>query len=406
MATVRKYRGRWVADFRDQHHRRRIEVPEGTFETAAFEKRAAQELLQVRLAQVRGQTYLPEYLRPDFSELAQRWLASKVRIGHSTLSDYETMLDSYLLPYFGLSKVETISRYDIERFRAELCEDELPTCIVQARDEKRRLVQLERPRARVKPLQPGPRTINKCLGVLVSIFGYALDHKIVAGNVAARIEKLPEGQSGDAPVIEENILTADELVHLIAHAEDPYRIPIALAVFCGLRIGEAVGLKWSDIDWAQRTAKIRRQQRGGVFFVPKTKASRRTIELPAALLEMLKFSQKKIGDNEHDVVCPSVRGKPMQASALLQRGLHPALQRAGIRIVRFHDLRHSFASNLLESGVDVVTVSKALGHANVQITLTIYAHAVPKARYGASDKMAALLAKVETKWKQVALSAS
>ena len=113
--------------------------------------------------------------------------------------------------------------------------------------------------------------------------------------------------------------------------------------------------------------------------------------LPVALLEMLRSWQKKIGDNEHDVVCPSVRGKPMQSSALLQRGLHPALLRAGIRIVRFHDLRHSFASNLLESGVDIITVSKALGHANVQITLTTYAHAVPKARHGASDKMAALL---------------
>ena len=81
----------------------------------------------------------------------------------------------------------------------------------------------------------------------------------------------------------------------------------------------------------------------------------------------------------------------MQASALLQRGFIPALQRAGVRRVRFHDLRHSFASNLLAAGVDIVTVSKALGHANVQITLTTYAHAVPKPRQGASDRMAALL---------------
>jgi len=81
----------------------------------------------------------------------------------------------------------------------------------------------------------------------------------------------------------------------------------------------------------------------------------------------------------------------MHASALLQRGFLPALERAGVRRVRFHDLRHSFASNLLGAGIDVVTVSKALGHANVQITLMTYAHAIPKPRQGAADRMAALL---------------
>jgi integrase len=92
-------------------------------------------------------------------------------------------------------------------------------------------------------------------------------------------------------------------------------------------------------------------------------------------------------------VCPSIKGKPMHASALLNHGFRPALSRAGIRKVRFHDLRHSFASNLLAAGVDVVTVSKALGHAKVHITLTTYAHAVPKARHGAADRMAVLMAR-------------
>ncbi len=404
MALVRRNRGRWVADFRDQHQRRRIEAPQGPFDSAAFEKRAAEELLQQRLAQVRGQTYLPDHLRPSFRELAQQWLASKVRVGHSTREDYETMLECYLLPYFGPRKMEAITRYDIERFRAALRNELLPDCIVRARDEKRRQLQAANPNAVLKPLRPGPRTINKCLGILVSIFGYAQDHKVLVGNVAARIDKLRATQGDESRVIAENILAPQELSSLMAHAADPYRIPIALAVFCGLRIGEVVGLKWSDIDWAGHTAKIQRQQRRGVFFVPKTRASQRTIELPGPLLALLKDWQKRLGDNEQGLVCPSVLGKPMQGSALLQRGLRPALQRAGLRAVRFHDLRHSFASNLLEAGVNIVTVSKALGHANVQITLTIYASAVPKARQGASDRMATLVGlpeKVETKWKQI-----
>jgi integrase len=68
----------------------------------------------------------------------------------------------------------------------------------------------------------------------------------------------------------------------------------------------------------------------------------------------------------------------MDGNDLLRLGFYPALRRVGIRRVRLHDLRHSFASNLLATGWDVVTVSKLLGHANPQITLTIYAHALPQ----------------------------
>jgi integrase len=82
------------------------------------------------------------------------------------------------------------------------------------------------------------------------------------------------------------------------------------------------------------------------------------------------------------LVFPDAKGRPMRSSDLLRTGLHAALRRAKLRQVRFHDLRHSFASNLLGAGTDIVTVSKALGHANVHITLTTYAHAIPRERQG------------------------
>ena len=71
--------------------------------------------------------------------------------------------------------------------------------------------------------------------------------------------------------------------------------------------------------------------------------------------------------------------------------MHAALRRASLRQVRFRDLRHSFASNLLGAGVDVVTVSKALGRANPHITFTVYAHVLPKERQGAGDALARLM---------------
>ena len=79
-------------------------------------------------------------------------------------------------------------------------------------------------------------------------------------------------------------------------------------------------------------------------------------------------------------MCPSVTGLLMHARAVLQRGFYPALERAGIRRVRYHDLRHSWASNLLEAGANLADVSRDLGHANVYITLKIYTPGRPKGR--------------------------
>jgi integrase len=167
--------------------------------------------------------------------------------------------------------------------------------------------------------------------------------------------------------------------------------------FTGARQAEILGLRWGDIDWNNRTAEIRRQGRRGAFYEPKTQASRRTIELPDELVLVLKRWRACCPKGEHDLVCPAADGRPMQSSDLLRTGFHGALRRVGIRQVRFHDLRHSFASNLLAEGVDVVTVSKALGHANVHITLVTYAHAIPKARQGAGDALARLMVQTGNK---------
>ncbi len=164
------------------------------------------------------------------------------------------------------------------------------------------------------------------------------------------------------------------------------------AAFTGCRQAEAAELQWGDIDWNRRTAEIRRQWRRGAFYEPKTKSSRRTVELPDELVSALKRWKLRCPKGEHDLVFPDAKGRPMQSSDLLRTGLHSALRRAGLRKVRFNDLRHAFASNLLAAGTDIVTVSKALGHANVHITLTTYAHAIPREeRQGAGDALARLM---------------
>jgi integrase len=330
MAVVRKSRGRYVADFRDQNRRRRIETPKGVFETLAIEKRAANELLQERLSEVDSRTYTPVRGRLTFAQVAKKWLESKVRLRDSTRADYQTMLDCYLLPYFGPRKYESVSRLDVEQFRADL-QAGVPQSIQHARDLKLRELQKEDPTAWLRPLDPGPRTINKCLGVLTSIGFYASTHNLATKNVAERIEKLPSEEAGDGEdwVIEENILTPAELVRAINGAVDPYRAPIAIGAYCGPRQAEVLGLQWDDIDLVRGTAAIRRTQRRGVFSKPKSKASRRTIELPAPLIAELKRWRQVCPKSDRDLVCPSVTGLPMQASALLQRGVLSSARTGG-----------------------------------------------------------------------------
>jgi hypothetical protein len=101
---------------------RHIETPKGVFETAAHEKQAARALLQARVEEVGTGTYVPPLQRLTFTQVGTKWLASRVRLRASTRADYQTMLDCYLFPYFGPRKYETISRLDIEQFRADLQE--------------------------------------------------------------------------------------------------------------------------------------------------------------------------------------------------------------------------------------------------------------------------------------------
>src|SRR5437016_3675865 len=95
MATVRQYRGRYCADFRDQNGRRRIEVPEGHFETRAAEKRAAGELLELRLGEVKQHTFTPDRQRLAFAALCDLFLASKVKARKTTLDGYRELIDCY-----------------------------------------------------------------------------------------------------------------------------------------------------------------------------------------------------------------------------------------------------------------------------------------------------------------------
>jgi integrase len=136
---------------------------------------------------------------------------------------------------------------------------------------------------------------------------------------------------------------------------------------------------------------LRRAYREGHFQEPKTRTSYRSIALPGFLLKGLKVWRLACPKGPHDLIFPNLDGRPMSYWNLMARGFHPALKRAGIRRIRFHDLRHTFASLMISNGEDIVRVSRLLGHANASFTFNVYCHMLPRKRDPIGDRLACLV---------------
>jgi integrase len=394
MATVRKHRNRWVADYLDQHGIRRIEVPPGDFDNKAQEKIAAKALLDKRLAEVKRGQHVPASQRPTFSQVCDRFLEAKVNLRATTVRSYRGLIDLYLKPYFTWN-IETIAPADIERFRYQLSVG-LPDPIARALTERKRMANPKWSQARAKleaaRHKPGTRTINKALTLLSMIFNYACRHRWIDSNPAEHVERVRDTTLPNERPIDTNILTPAEIRTLIdATTDDRYRLMIQVAVFTGIRQGELLGLKWGDIDWNRRQIHVRRAWKEGAFTEPKTRCSVRRVDLPESLVLDLKKWKLRCPKGELDLVFPNGVGNPDTHANLLQRGFYPALRRAGLRKIRWHDLRHTFASLMLASGEDIVRVSRLLGHANPTVTLNVYSHMLPREHYGSTDRLAQLV---------------
>ncbi len=163
----------------------------------------------------------------------------------------------------------------------------------------------------------------------------------------------------------------------------------------GLRRGELLGLKWGDIDFKDNVIRIRRQVTridGNVVEAPlKTKNAYRSVAITQDVAAMLK--QKKVDDNgRSEYGFSSETGGPISPDSVLNMQ-HRVLDHAGLPRLRFHDLRHTFATLALQNGVDIKTVSGMLGHYSAGFTLDTYTHVTTLAQTKAAETMSGLLAK-------------
>ncbi len=195
-------------------------------------------------------------------------------------------------------------------------------------------------------------------------------------------------------------LTSAEVARLLAStADDAYGPLFAVAVGSGLRLGEMLGLRWSDIDLDGRSLVVRRslaRAHGGGYELaePKTNRSRRTVMLPAVAVDGLRRQKVRqaaltlaAGTAWHGggLAFADAIGQPLRPSAV-SRVFHDTAQRLGLA-VRLHDLRHTAASLMLGAGVPLKVVSEALGHSSIAITADVYSHVTPELRREAADAM-------------------
>jgi integrase len=234
--------------------------------------------------------------------------------------------------------------------------------------------------------------------VLRTALGLAVRWDMVSRNVARLVDRPRVQRKPISP------LTPDEARKFLGSIRG-HRLEalFSVALALGLRQGEALGLRWDDIDFNAGTVRVSHQlQRidGRLTLVPpKTEKSRRTLVMPSMIAEQLREHEKRqvaeklwAGSNwqENGLVFANRVGQPTQARRVIEQ-FHQALAHAGLRRVRFHDLRHSCATLLLVQGVSPRVVMEVLGHSEIALTMNAYSHVVPELQREAAQRMQAIL---------------
>lgn len=227
--------------------------------------------------------------------------------------------------------------------------------------------------------------MRKFHNVLHRALRQAVRWDLVPRNVTEATQPPKETSEEIHPLSEEE---ARRLLH--AARGDRLEALYVLALATGMREGELLGLKWEDVDLTNGVLGVRRtliRDRGRFHFgEPKSEKGRRRIDLPQEATKALRAHLEKqmdeihhLGDRYEDrgLVFTTATGAPINPSNLRQRSLAGLLEKAGLRKIRFHDLRHTCATLMLSRNIHPKVVQEMLGHANIAITLDRYSHFLP-----------------------------
>ena len=296
---------------------------------------------------------------------------AKVKVRPSSHQTYKGYIENHIKPNIGDIPIEKLTSLQLQKFyRLLLTEGRIP----RIESEK-------------QPKGLSAKTVRNINQVISSAMDMAVRHKLILSNPTEGCE-LPKVEHREMKT-----LPAEQLGAFLREAKESgvYEL-YYLDLATGLRRGELLGLKWEDIDLQNGIIHVRRQVArvdGEVKELPlKTKNSYRSISISQDAVAMLTEME---AHRSSDYVFPASTGGPISPDSV-NNMLHRVLKRAGLPSIRFHDLRHTFATLALQNGVDIKTVSGMLGHFSAGFTLDTYAHVTTSAQKEAARTMGNVLA--------------
>lgn len=325
---------------------KRRQISKGGFRT----KKEAQDALRRAIGEVEATGRVPDR-RITVGEFLDRWFASESpSMSPATRSFDELAIRVHLKPLFGGTRLSSLSTEQIQRGWGDYA--------------------------------ASPASIRKFHGTLRRALTRAEEWGMISRSPAAGVRLPHQVRPEPTQIDEETIGRVLEAVKGRA-----LWVPIALIATTGMRRGEALGLRWSDVDLDRQTISISQTYGKHGFGTPKTQRSRRQIRIGDMTTKVLaeELDRQKVEApylstdggpwNPHDLVCPTAEGKPRDPDTF-SRMFKEAVRRAGLAPCGVHDLRHAHASMLLRDGVDLKVISERLGHSSIAITGDVYAHVV------------------------------
>ena len=298
---------------------------------------------------------------------------AKIKVRPSSHKTYEGYIKNHIKPSIGNIPLTKLTTLDLQRLYQKL--------LTEGR--------VDRLEAKNQPKGLSSKTVRNINQVISSAMQLAIQQHLISHDPTDGCA-LPKTEHREMQTLSADQLTAFLLEAKHSGVFEMYYIELAT----GLRRGELLGLKWEDIDFTTQTLRVRRQVgriNGEVREAPlKTKNAYRTISLGTDAVGILKQQREKQPSSAY--VFPGPTGGPIAPDSVLHM-LHRVLDRADLPEIRFHDLRHTFATLALQNGVDVKTVSGMLGHFSAGFTLDTYAHVTTAAQKKAAETMGEVLAR-------------
>lgn len=358
--SVRKRGEKWSYYFNVKVDGKYKKKEKGGFKTKKEAETALREVLQ----QYEKQGFVQNETQSTLEEFANYWFDNVVATScrYNTLVQYRSALKNHIVPELGFVKIANITPDLLQRFFTE------------------------------KQKKLSNNTIAVIKKVLNNIFKLAIKQMVISYNPLERLELKKKSEEKHL-----SIITSSDLETVLDDLKGTrYYIPFQIAVQVGGRRGEVLGLTWDNIDFENKRITFDKQLLNiagtGLELHPtKTSSSNRDLLMPDKLVSLLRehknqqLANKELYQNtyytEHDFVCCNEDGSPFPPESLTSK-VSRMSKRLGVNL-KFHSLRHTHATMLLDAGVNIKVIQERLGHSSITTTLGVYSHVTKEGEYAA-----------------------